>query len=359
MKCSVLKTKGIYNNYMKTCTIFEFFDLSKMYPVIDVRSPQEFADAHIPHAYNVPLFSDDQRAVVGTIYKKRGKQEAITIGLEFVGPQLIQYLMTVETICAEKNTKTIIVYCARGGMRSKSFAMFLACSGYTVYQLIGGFKAFKNYLSEQTNKPYKCTVLGGTTGSGKTELLALLAQQGEQVIDLEALAHHKGSAFGSLGELQQPTQAQFIINCLLHLMACDNKKTIWIEKESYKIGNLSIPTQLWNLLKSAPIIYITTQKEERLNNLVDQYARHNSDDIQKCIMSLAKKLGGFQTCELCTAVCKKDYRTVASKLLDYYDAQYIYSLQKNRLQPLTHISFIHESAQERVDILKKMSCNVL
>ena len=384
-------------------SVHNFISRAGEYPVIDVRAPQEFEHGHIPGAYNVPLFSDDQRAVVGTLYKQEGKHAAIKVGLELVTPQLTSYITSVDTIFHEhrqtaqpqqriasghdipqKNTghaddlwnlikpalmtvhnqqapsltsreqfgKKIFVYCARGGMRSKSFCMLLASCGYTVYQLVGGYKGFKQYLRKQATQKYKIVLVGGKTGCGKTALLHELKNQGEQVLDLEALAHHKGSVFGGINQPHQPTQEQFIVNCLSALIACGTKKIIWAEKESYKIGNLSIPSELWNIMQAAPIVYIDIPHDQRLKNIMIDYGAATTDLLKVGVQALAKKLGGARTQALCAELDAGNIWAVATALLDYYDSSYTFSLEKNKDARITHVTFAGESLSEQAHKLK-------
>lgn len=335
-------------------SVKDFLILAQKHPVIDVRAPLEFKNGHIPGAFNVPLFSDDQRAVVGTMYKQQGKQEAIRVGLELVGPQLKNYIDTVHKICNEHTSKIILVYCARGGMRSKSFCMLLATCGYTVYQLIDGYKGFKQYLRTHTEKPYNAMLLGGKTGCGKTALLQELKHQGEQVIDLEGLAHHKGSVFGGIHQQEQPSQEQFIVNCLSALAACDPIKIVWFEKESYKIGNLSIPTQIWNIMNTAPILYIDIPHVQRLENIMVDYGTATAEQLKSCVQVLTKKLGGARTQALCAELDAGNIATVATALLDYYDQSYTFSLEKNKDAKVTHLVFNGESIREQAEKIRTL-----
>lgn len=334
-------------------SIKDFLVLAQKHPVIDVRAPLEFKKGHIPGAYSIPLFSDDQRAVVGTLYKQKGKPEAIRVGLELVGPQLTQYIEQAHTICTATRSNILLVYCARGGMRSKSFCMLLATCGYTVYQLIDGYKGFKQHLRTQAEKPYTIILLGGKTGCGKTALLQELKQQGEQIIDLENLAHHKGSVFGGIHQPEQPTQEQFIVNCLSALITCDPKKSIWIEKESYKIGNLSIPSQLWNLMSTAPVVYIDIPRAQRLENSIAEYGTTTCETLKTCVQALVKKLGGARTQKLCAELDAGNVAAVATALLDYYDQTYTFNLEKNKNTQVKHVTFMHETRAEQASKLKQ------
>lgn len=384
---------------INSISVQQFLELARNNPVIDVRAPLEFNNGHVPSAHNIPLFSDDERAVIGTIYKQQGKNEAIRVGLEFVGPQLTGYIeqtkKIIETVsylprsnpsihlpvvgtqderllkdvsslvvsvlsdseeCIEPferhpQNQNVLVYCARGGMRSKSFGMLLATCGYTVYQLQGGYKAFKKYLRETAAQPHTFVVLGGKTGCGKTNLLRALKKRGEQVLDLEALANHKGSVFGALGEQPQPPQETFMVNCCCELMHYERNKIIWIEKESYKIGNLTIPHEIWHQMQDAPVLYVDIPQQQRIQNLMRDYGSWDRELIKSSIQRLNKKIGGARVKELCAKIDVGNLEDVARSLLDYYDQLYEYSLQKNIHHNIVHLYFEHETVAEQAEKL--------
>lgn len=331
----------------------QFLLLKHQYIVIDVRSPSEYIKGHLPDSYNIPLFSDDQRALVGTIYKHQGKMEALLLGLELVGPQLQRYMEQVKNYVAEKSNP-LIIYCQRGGMRSKSFGMLLASHGYTVYQLTGGQKAYKAFVRQQAQRAHQFIVLGGKTGCGKTKILQELQKQGEQVLDLESLAQHKGSVFGGLGQNQQPSQEQFIIDCCTMLAQFDAQRPIWVEKESYKIGNLSLPAELWYPLQQAPIIYIDLPKTERIQFLLQEYGTHDTTALKTCIQMLQKKIGSPQVKNLCALVDKNQKEKVADLLLDYYDKLYTHSLQKSSNNKVLHLQLQNKSIEEYAYQIKQV-----
>ena len=186
--------------------IKEFLKLSETHPILDVRTPAEFTQGHIVNALNLPLFTNEERVLIGTLYKKQGKQPAVLKGLEVVGPKLHEYVN--EAIKLNK-TGTFLVHCWRGGMRSSSMAWFLETYGFKCFTLKGGYKNYRKRVLESFNEEKNILVLGGKTGTGKTLILHELEKHKEQIIDLEKLAHHKGSSFGSLGEEPQSSQEQF------------------------------------------------------------------------------------------------------------------------------------------------------
>ena len=195
--------------------IENFLQLSNEFPVLDARSPSEYAHAHIPGAFSVPIFTDEQRKIIGTAYKKESRQVAVNHGLNYFSERMKVIPGEVENLARFHNknsgsqTKTFLVHCWRGGMRSDAVAWLLNLYGYKIYLLKGGYKVFRRWALAQFEKEYSLKVLGGFTGSGKTEVLKELSRMGEKIIDLEGLANHKGSAFGSLGEEIQPSSEMF------------------------------------------------------------------------------------------------------------------------------------------------------
>src|SRR3989339_1355584 len=189
----------------KIISVAEFLKRGNSLPIIDVRSPGEYEHAHIPGALALPLFSNEERAEVGTIYKQRGRVQAVQKGLEFVGPKLKDFTK----FALKLNSDELLIHCWRGGMRSSAMAWLLETVGINCSLLKDGYKAYRNHVLESFDLPYKILLLGGYTGSGKTEILSALKEAGEQVVDLEGLSNHKGSAFGALGQGIQPSSEQF------------------------------------------------------------------------------------------------------------------------------------------------------
>ncbi|RYY95648.1 MAG: tRNA 2-selenouridine(34) synthase MnmH, partial [Chitinophagaceae bacterium] len=193
-------------------SVTRFLELLPGALLLDVRSPSEYAHAHLPGAMSLPLFSDAERAQVGTAYKQQSREAAIKIGLDHFGPRMRATIETVERAARERDLgpkPVLCIYCWRGGMRSGAVAWLLDLYGFTVHVLDGGYKSFRNYVLETFTLPFRLRILGGYTGSGKTELLPQLKALGETVVDLEGLACHKGSAFGSIDMPPQPTQELF------------------------------------------------------------------------------------------------------------------------------------------------------
>jgi tRNA 2-selenouridine synthase len=307
--------------------IESFISLSARFPVIDVRAPSEYAQGHIPGALNIPLFNDHERKVVGTAFKQINKEAAMYAGLDFAGKKLVKLAKEGERV-AGKN-KTLLVHCWRGGMRSKSMVWLFETMGITSYLLEGGYKSYRTYVREVLAYPLNLLVIGGRTGSGKTAILHQLRKSGEQVIDLEGLAHHKGSAFGALGEPNQPSTEQFENKLSHEILRLDSEKVCWIEDESRNVGKCVIPVELYSRMKEADLIFLDISRELRAIHLVGDYAQYEQEDLRACVMKIEKRLGGDRTREALESIDREDYYQTAMITLHYYDKAYMFSLEKN------------------------------
>ena len=315
--------------------IEEFLQLAKLNPVLDVRSPGEYVHAHIQGAYSLPLFTDEERKVVGTAYKQQGRKTAIKIGLDYFGVKMRNMVEEVESlvknfrgVAAIETQDCILIHCWRGGMRSAGIAWLLDLYGFKVYTLSGGYKVYRQWVRAQFDKPYTLNILGGYTGSGKTLILKELQHTGHKTIDLEGLANHKGSAFGALGEKPQPTQEMFenlLADKLGELSAspgtCD-LEDVFIEDESQRIGVLNIPTGLWNQMRKSPVLFLDIPFEERLNYLTEEYGRFEKSNIVNAIIRIQKRLGGLETKLAINHLLENNHRECFRILLTYYDKYY-------------------------------------
>lgn len=297
--------------------------------IIDVRSPLEFEHAHIPGAYSLPLFDNDQRAIVGTTYKKQSRENAIKIALPMFGDKMLNMVNTVERWVQNFQQQqgitkpTIVVHCWRGGMRSAAVAWLLDLYGFKVVQLIGGYKAFRNWTLTQLEKPLNLKVVGGYTGSGKTEILHNLAAKNQPIIDLEALAKHKGSAFGALGQPAQPSQEMFENELGLVLSKIkDTQKTIWIEDESQRIGTVMVPTPFFKLMRSSPCYFLHIPFDSRLDFIVKQYGSFSKADLIAATLRIQKRLGGLETKNTIQHIENAEITAAFEILLKYYDKWY-------------------------------------
>lgn len=329
---------------IKKITIQQFTELNSQYPVFDVRSPGEYNHAHIPGAYSLPLFSDEERKIVGTAYKQQGKQKAIKIGLDFFGVKMKSMVEETEALLKENKIKSIkeptqhsapstqhsiVVHCWRGGMRSAGVAWLLDLYGFDVYTIIGGYKAYRNWVLKQFDKKYNLALVGGYTGSGKTEVLEELQAKNQQVINLEKIANHKGSAFGAMG--QQPTQEQFE-NLLAEELSKKNENPVWIEDESQRIGNMNIPNGFWKNMRSKPVYFIDVPFEQRLDYIIENYGLKDKEKLINAIIRIQKRLGPLETKTAIGFLVEDNFRNCFEILLKYYDKSYNKSLQ-NRENP--------------------------
>jgi tRNA 2-selenouridine synthase len=303
----------------------EFLQRAATLPVIDVRSPKEFMQGHIPRAENLPLFNDDERVVVGTIYKNSGRDAAILKGFEFAGPRMVDFVKTLIRIAPKKD---VLVHCWRGGMRSEQMALLFDLAGFKIALLKGGYKGYRKFIRNDLSRQAHILILGGLTGSGKTETLHALRDRGEQILDLEEIAHHKGSVFGGLGQELQPTNEQFENNLYSQWEKFDFSKIIWIENESRMIGNITIPDPIIEQMTNAHIFLLEVAREKRIHRLIEEYSQFDQEDLKSGILKIAEKLGGTRSKQALIAVDNNDFYTAAGITLDYYDKTYYFATSK-------------------------------
>lgn len=319
-------------------SVQQFLQLGKTIPILDVRSPSEYVYAHIPNAHSFPIFDDAQRKEIGTTYKQVSREEAIKIGLTYFGPKLHSFVEQAESLSKKYNSdKKLLVHCWRGGMRSGAMAWLLNFYGFEVYLLEGGYKSYRQWVLQQLELPYQFNVLGGFTGSGKTEVLLQLLKQHIPVIDLEAIANHKGSTFGSLGMGEQPSQ-EYFENLLVQKLSnhytidemgnLEQPKPIWIENESRRIGLINLTEQFYNQLQKGKLYVLTIPFEERLAYIVKHYGGFNKDNLVNAIMRIQKRLGGLDTKNAINHLLENNLTECFRILLSYYDKQYIQSMEK-------------------------------
>ncbi len=314
--------------------ISDFLQKSLQIPVLDVRSPAEFQQGHIPSAISFPLFQDDEREIIGTLYKQKGRENAILKSLEITGPKMHQIAIQARKL-ARKNQ--LLLHCWRGGMRSSSLAWIIGLSGIKTFTLKGGYKAYRKYVLEKFNDSLKLIVLGGKTGSGKTEILKKLKDKGEQVLDLELIAHHKGSAFGALGEESQNRNEQFENELVFNIAKLDPATLIWVEDESRSIGINSLPAGLFNQICIAPLVYLDAEKNFRISRLIDDYSSYRTSELEDCIKKISRRLGGLNTKIAIEALKNKDFEKVVDTVLVYYDKTYNYGLDKREPETIYRI----------------------
>lgn len=368
-------------------TIDRFLELAELYPVLDVRSPGEYQRAHIPGAISFPLFTDEERKIVGTAYKQESREKAIKIGLDYFGARMRRMVEEAEVVVSRQSlvgsqqpgevvvsreslvgsqdksdegtrlmtndyrlttkghsNKTLIVHCWRGGMRSSAVAWLLDLYGFKVYTLVGGYKKYRNWVLETYSKNYAFKIVGGYTGSGKTYVMKQLRKQGENVVDLEDLAKHKGSAFGNIGMPAQPSQEMFenLLSRELHLIhklnnqlpissspvltndsgLTTNDYIIWLEDESQRIGDVNLPHLFWKNMRQSPVYFLDIPFEERLKHIVVEYGGLDRGKVAGSIERIQKRLGGLETKTALQQLQEGDIEGCFRILLKYYDKWY-------------------------------------
>jgi len=321
----------------ETLTAEKFLAISDHVPTIDVRSPSEFQAGHITGAMNVPLFDDDQRAKVGIAYKQRGSEEAVVDGLEIVGPKMAGFVRLVKGVLEKRDEnaadgdaedRRVRVHCWRGGMRSQSFAWLMEQASLEPLVLEGGYKGYRNTVHQTFESQHNLMVLSGLTGAGKTKYLHLLKSRGEQVIDLEGLAVHRGSAFGGVGLGAQPTTESFENQLFHELQIQDNSKRIWVEDEGNRIGSVNVPKAFYQQIRYAPAVFIDASIERRLDHLLEVYGDLDLSGLAYSVEKIRKRLGGQHVAAALEALEKQDFRTAARIVLQYYDKTYMKAVEK-------------------------------
>jgi tRNA 2-selenouridine synthase len=306
-------------------TINDFLKLSAPVALIDVRTPAEFEQGHIPGAFNIPLFTNEERVKVGTTYKQVGREEAILLGFDLTGSKWSGFIKRALEIAPDKK---IAVHCWRGGMRSGAMAWALDLYGFEVFIIQGGYKNYRRWVLEQFELKYNLWILGGMTGSGKTRILHQLKTTGQQVIDLEDLAQHQGSSYGSMNKLVQPTQEQFENNFADQLRYMDKGRKIWVEDESLTIGKRSVPNPFWHQMRDAVLIDLKIDREQRINALVQEYGALDKDFLVECTGRIRKRLGPEQTKHAIEAIRANQMADFIRLVLVYYDKTYRAGLLK-------------------------------
>ncbi len=323
--------------------IKEYLESVRNTPTLDVRSPMEYEHAHIPGAFNLGLLNNEERKIIGTTYKNSGNQAAVIQGYQLVGPKFSQFIEEALKISPDKN---INVYCWRGGLRSNIMAFVLHTAGFKVNLLKGGYKAFRNWSAESLSEKRNIKVIGGKTGSGKTLIIEQLRKMGEQVINLESIANHRGSAFGSLGQLAQVSNEQFENLLVMEWNYLSSNKTLWVENESRTIGSNVIPLPIFNQMQKAITFDVQLPLEERINYIVKEYGCFNQTELANNTIKLQKRLGNLRLQQALEFLSEGNIRAWANMMLEYYDKTYIYGNSKREVGTVIPMVFDKLHAEE-------------
>lgn len=331
-------------------SIEDFLKLRHTHPVVDVRSQGEFAEGHIRGAINIPILNNEERVAVGTDYKQKGQQEAVKTGFRLVGPRLLDIINETQQVVDKNKSPSsfaegfgaqseILVHCWRGGMRSSNFCQFVGMAGIKSHPLEGGYKAYRHLAVESFKKPLQIILLTGCTGSGKSEILRALKANGEQILDLEDLANHKGSAFGGLLMPQQPSTEQFQNQLFEEIGQLDLSKRIWVEDESIAIGKIFLPHDFWIRMSNSPLVQMDVSKDIRIQRLVSEYGPADRDEFLTIMGKVVTKLGGQHYNAAKEKLLQGDMTSTIDILLTYYDKAYLNSIGKRKDRLIANVSW--------------------
>jgi tRNA 2-selenouridine synthase len=316
--------------------------------ILDTRSPGEYAEGHIIGAKSLPLFTDEERAKVGTTYKQVDPKQALLEGLEIVGPKMRWLIEEAERLIATSARPSEVgIYCWRGGQRSSSVAWLLEKAGLKVSRLEGGYKAYRGYGREFIEQlPHTFKVVDGSTGSGKTVLLHELKKRGAQVLDLEGIANHKGSAFGLTPGATQPSSEQatnVIVDQLRHF---DPDKTVWVENESRNIGQVFLPDAITSKLANSHRLQIVVPRADRVAHIVEMYGEYPREQLIVTFQKIQKRLGGLAVKQAIEAIQAGDLATAAELALVYYDKAYAHYSERQKVPSVERVEVRMEGLGE-------------
>lgn len=317
-----------------TVEIEEALNLEKVI-FIDVRTESEYEEDHILNAINMPLFMNDEHKEVGTIYKMLGKHEAIQKGFDYVSYKLKDMYLELSKLANEYDN--MVVYCARGGMRSGSITNVISSLGINVYQLEGGYKSYRNFVLdyfEIAMDKKKLISVHGLTGVGKTDLLHMLEDKGIDILDLEGLAKNSGSIFGFITfDVKSPSQKMFETE-IFEKLYFSKEDLIFVESESKRVGHNSVPNEIYeSMVGDCYHIILEVNLKNRVERLCRDYIysknEENIDDLKECINKFRKRLSNKVIDEYLELLDTKKYEEVVERyLIEYYDPLYMHSIEK-------------------------------
>lgn len=325
---------------IQTVDIHTFLKMAENLPMLDARSEGEYAQGHICGAVSFPILNNEERALVGTCYKQQGHDEAVLLGYKLAGPKFAGFIAKAYADFPEKK---LLVHCFRGGLRSKIMAWVLHTAGFDITLLKGGYKVYRNFVLELLEEPLQLYVIGGYTGSAKTDILNELKTYGEQIIDIEALANHRGSAYGAIQLPPQPSNEQFENELADAIRKSNRNKPIWIEDESRKTGTVVLPTSIYEQKLAAPLFLIEKSKQERINYIKQTYGQYPVQDLVNSTQRLEKKLGNLRMREAVNAIINGDYDLWLDIVLAYYDSTYQFGIDKRKMEQIIPVAGPHEA----------------
>lgn len=333
----------------------QFLELREFIPILDARSEGEFEQGHIPGATNLPILNNEERKIVGTIYKQLGNQEAILKGFELVGPRFHAIIQDALILFPGKK---IMTYCWRGGMRSEIMSWLLSMAGFQILRLKGGYKTYRTLTYETVRAKRDFIVLGGKTGVGKTVLLHGLKKMGESVIDLEDLAKHKGSSFGGIGQPTQPSIEHFENLLAEEFFKIPISEKIWIENESRRIGKVNLADELYANIIASPLIEIIKSEPERISHITEEYAVLPQNELLEAVKRLQKKLGGKRTSEAVEDIIEHRHSSWIANMLVYYDKTYGYELDSHKRDQTFQLDLTNTDLEESIQQLFAIKNNI-
>ena len=334
-------------------------------PLIDVRSPSEYAYAHIPGACNLPLLSDDERAAVGTAHAKSGSEAALHTALELIGPQLAAKLARVRQLYQShlrgmkeahrrQKEKNILLHCWRGGMRSKALAWLMETGGFSVRIMQGGYKAYRAFVRSELAKPVNTLVLSGMTGSGKTDVLRELAALGSQVVDLEGLASHRGSAFGAIGMDAQPCNEHMENVLFEQWRLLDPAKPIWLEDEDRRIGTVSLCGELFDHIRTGRVVQLDVPLEGRISRLVRLYTGPEfKTALMDCVERIRPRLGDERAGCCVEAIRDDRFEDAVRGILFFYDKLYARQMDKHGRTRVLLLQMPEDNPRKAAEMLRR------
>jgi tRNA 2-selenouridine synthase len=333
--------------------IDRFLKKSLSCPVLDVRSPAEYNRGHIPGAVSLPIFSNEERSIVGTLYLQKGSKEAMMKGLELVGPKMKEFVSQASDLTAEGE---LVLYCWRGGMRSNSMAWLFNTSGMKSHTLEGGYRAWRRHIHDFFGKSMpNLIVIGGMTGTGKTEILEEIEKRGGQVIHLERLARHKGSVFGHIGMPSQPSTEQFENELYTCLFALKAGEPVFVEDESLAIGQVFIPKPFFAQMSASRFVNVVVPFEDRVRRLVESYTGGETEYLITSVIRIERRLGSENANLVRKFILERHMEKAVEIVLGYYDKVYTRSMGMHERAEVNNIHVKDENPEEIASmILEKM-----